>query len=179
MTIPEENAIAAYPPSVKAGNVTLRPLTLGGAIRISSLGVDIGKPVDKDALFRVAAVLAGEDDTKRFLKRSRVGLNALSSAVETVLNTAFTTYVKPAQGERKTTHFTPHGLGWPLEYAEWLCHEYGWSWQAALDTPLATVYALEAACRARNGGRHAGLDYIERQYRKDVKSGKAQPFRIG
>lgn len=173
--LPRENVIAAFPPSVKAGNVVLRPLTLGGAIRLAERGISTGARVPKDKLFVAAFVLSGAADLKRFLRRAKCGLQELSNAVETVLNTAYETFVKPLseQGEQQNA-LTPSGLGWALEFAEWLCAEYGWSWQAALDTPVATVYALAAACRARHGGKHGAPDYIERQFLADVKAGKAK-----
>lgn len=194
MDVPRENVIAAFPTSVKAGNVVLRPLTLGGAIRLAERGISTGARVPKDKLFVAAWILSGEavgagpsrprcssreKDLRRFLRKAKCGLQELSNAVEEVLNTAYETFVKPAAAQGKQVgHMTPHGLGWTLEFAEWLCAEYGWSWQTALDTPVATVYALAAACRQRNGGRHAGLDYIERKYRADIKAGKAKPFTI-
>lgn len=203
MDVPRENVIAAFPPSVKAGNVVLRPLTLGGAIRLAERGISTGARVPKDKLFVAAWILSDQSKSeveveqrnltnstvglrastspefRRFLRRAKCGLQDLSNAVEEVLNTAYETFVKPASAQGKQVgHMTPHGLGWPLEFAEWLCAEYGWSWQTALDTPVATVYALAAACRQRNGGRHAGLDYIERKYRADIKAGKAKPFTI-
>ena len=180
MTIPRENWIAAFPSSVKAGNVTLRALTLGGAIRLARIGVETNRRVPREKLFDAAFILSGETDQRRFLKRVKCGLQELSNAVETVLNEAYETWVKAASepNQNKVGHLTPHGIGWPLEYIEFLCAEYGWSFREALDTPVATAYALEVACRQRHGGRHAGFDYIERQYRKDLKSGRAKPIRI-
>jgi len=46
--------------------------------------------------------------------------------------------------------------------AECLCHEYGWTLDAALDTPLATAYALINCARQRNGGKNGGPDYYGR-----------------
>lgn len=178
MTIPRENWIAAFPSSVTAGNVTLRALTLGGAIRLARIGVETNRRVPREKLFEAAFILSGESDLKRFLKRAKCGLQELSNAVETVLNEAYETWVKPAAAPKKVRNLTPHGIGWPLEYLEFLCAEYGWSFQEALATPVATAYAFEVACRQRHGGRHAGLDYIERQYQKDIKSGRAKPIRI-
>ena len=180
MTIPRENWIAAFPSSVKTGNVILRPLTLGGAIRLARIGVETNRRVPREKLFEAAFILSGETDQRRFLKRVKCGLQELSNAVETVLNEAYETWVKAASepNQNKVGHLTPHGIGWPLEYIEFLCAEYGWSFREALDTPVATAYALEVACRQRHGGRHAGFDYIERQYRKDLKSGRAKPIRI-
>lgn len=187
MTPPPENTLAAFPPSRTAGNVVLRPLTLAGAILLGRDGVDCRRAVPHDKLFRAAYILAqcGDDafaanderGYRRFLRKAKCGLKELCSAVEAVLNDAFETWVKPPAPTGKTVeHLTPHGLGWPLEWAEFLCGEYGWTWREALAMPVATVFALGAACRQRHGGRHAGFDYIERQYRKEIKTGRAKPF---
>lgn len=173
MDIPVENALAFFPSTVRAGNVTLRPLTLAGLVRIGQLGVDVGRAIPDDRLFQVAAVLAGESDFRRFAKRARVGLKELCNAVEKVLNDAFSTYLKPQQAAGGTIHLTPHGLGMPLEYAEFLCAEYGWSWETSIETPLVTVLALVAAHRQRNGGKTGGLDYIEKKYAASLRKRKA------
>ncbi len=180
MIPPVENALAAFPPSSKAGNVVLRPLTLGAAIRLGCEGVDCGARIPEGKIFQAAFVLSGESDYRRFLRRAKCGLQELSKALETVLNEAFATWIKPPapSGASVVKHLTPHGLGWPLECAEFLCSEYGWSWQTALDTPVATCFALMAACRQRNGGKHAGLDYIERRYSKEIKAGRARPVKL-
>lgn len=178
MQVPCENCIAAFPPEVRAGNVVLHPLTLAGAIRLGAVGLDCGKAVPRNKLFEAAFVLSGNTDYRRFLRRAKCGLEELSKAVETVLNTAFATYLKAAAQKNATKHLTPHGLGWPLELAEFLCAEYGWSWQESLATPVVTVYALMAAARQRTGGKHGGFDYIERLYNKDVKAGKVKPIRL-
>ena len=183
--LPRENVIAAFPPSVKAGNVVLRPLTLGGAIRLAERGISTGARVPKDKLFAAAWILSStvpsassptgvDKDLRRFLRKAKCGLQELSNAVEDVLNTAYATFIKPnPENGAHQNELTPSGLGWALEFAEWLCAEYGWSWQTALDTPVATVYALAAASRARHGGKHGAPDYIERQFLEDVKAGKA------
>ena len=175
MPLPIENVIAAFPPSVRAGNVVLRPLTLGGAIRLAERGISTGSRVPKDKLFVAAWILSDSPQFRRFLRKAKCGLKELSNAVEEVLNTAYETYVKPLQRNGETQNaLTPSGLGWALEFAEWLCAEYGWGWREALDTPVATVYALAAACRARHGGKHGAPDYIERQFLADVKAGRAK-----
>ena len=194
--LPRENVIAAFPPSVKAGNVVLRPLTLGGAIRLAERGISTGARVPKDKLFVAAFVLSDEGKRekgigkreqalpsslfpnpsfRRFLRKAKCGLQQLSNAVETVLNTAYETYVAPKpENGKQMNELTPSGLGWALELSEWLCAEYGWSWRDALETPVATAYALIAAARARHGGKHGAPDYIERQFLADVKAGKAK-----
>ena len=178
MDIPRENILAAFPPSRTAGNVTLRPLTLGGVIRLAQRGVSIDGRIPRDKVVETAFVLSGGDDFKRFCRRAKCGLKELCNAVETVLNDAFETFVKPRAESGGVRHLTPHGLGWPLEYAEWLCAEYGWRWGEALETPVATVHALAAACRQRHGGRHGGFDYLERKYAADLKAGKVKPVTL-
>ena len=200
--LPRENVIAAFPPSVKAGNVVLRPLTLGGAIRLAERGISTGARVPKDKLFVAAWILSeggrcggsegcagsasrtsstsstfstSSTSLRRFLRRAKCGLQQLSNAVEEVLNTAYETYVAPKpENGKQLNELTPSGLGWALELSEWLCAEYGWSWRDALETPVATAYALIAAARARHGGKHGAPDYIERQFLADVKAGKAK-----
>ena len=179
MDIPHENFIAAFPPSRTAGNVTLKPLTLAGAIRLGERGVSLVRTVPRGQVVEAAWVLSGEPDLAKFCSRAKCGLAELSRAVEATLNDAFATFVKPAKappGKRRCV--TPHGLGWPLELAEWLCAEYGWRWGEALDTPVATVHALAAASRQRRGERRGGMDYIERQYVADAKAGRVKWFTL-
>ena len=179
MEIPHENYLAAFPQPRTAGNVTLKPLTLAGAIRLGELGVSLVKRVPRGQLVEAAFVLSGESDLEQFCKRANFGLSELSRAVEAILNDAFATYVKPAKppaGTRRS--LTPQGVGWPLELAEWLCAEYGWSWREALETPVATVHALAAASRQRRGARKGGLDYLERKYVADAKAGRVKWFTL-
>lgn len=179
MTVPRENFAAFYPQPVKVGGVMLRPVTLGDAVRMAQCGVEISRSVPDDALAIVASIMAGMT-VAQFSRRYKGGLSELSEAVEKVLNDGFATFIRARADERKgaVKHLTPHGIGWPLECAEFLCAEYGWSWGDAIDTPCATVFALIAACRERNGGKHGGLDYMERQYRDDLKAGRTQSIRF-
>ena len=179
MEIPHENYFAAFPQPRIAGNVTLRPLTLAGAIRLGERGVSLVRRVPRGQVVEAAFVLSGESDFVRFCRRTKCGLSELSQAVEDVLNDAFATYVKPGKAPAGTRRqLTPHGVGWPLELAEWLCAEYGWSFREALETPVVTVHALVAASRQRRGARHGGLDYLERKYVADAKAGRAKWFTI-
>ena len=182
MIPPPENFIAAFPPSRRAGNVILRPLSIEGAIRLGKEGVDCGRAVPRDKLVRAAFILSGERNSERFFKmadyfkRTDFPLHALSVAVEAVLNDAFSTFIAPARAPGpKVCNLTPHGLGWPLELAEAMMAEYGWTWEEAAKTPVARAWALLAACRQRQGGRFAGLDYAERLYAAAVKSGRVSP----
>jgi len=174
MAIPKENGLAFFPPSRKVGNITLRPLTLAGVVALADAGIDLGKRIDKDHLFQAAYILgqgAGLPEAPsfvKFLKRSRVGLAALSTTIESVLNDAYETYIRPARSSSTPTSLTPKGLGWPLEMAECLCAEYGWSWKDAINTPLATAHALLAAARVRHG-QPIGIDYTERHAKPITK----------
>lgn len=173
MTVPVENYYAAFPASYRAGNVTVGPLTLGGAIRLAHEGIDCGAAVSRDKVLMAAFVLSGETDYKRFLRRVKCGLQELSNAVEMCLNNAFETYVKPPpppKGAR--VHTGPHGFGWPLEIAEFLCGEYGWSWRDALATPVVTAYALVATSRQRHCSEPGGFDYMERIKSREVHERK-------
>jgi len=163
MTLPIENSIAAFPPCVKAGRVTLHALTIGDVISLSVRGVDVTKtPVQNDKIFETAFVLSGETDYRSFLRMAKCGLKQLSDAVEEVFDQAFLTRIPPHQENGDVIQMNPSGLGWPLELAESLCAEYGWSFDAALGTPLCRAFALQAVSRIRNGGKHGGPDYIER-----------------
>lgn len=178
MQIPVENVLAAYPPTRRVGALALGPLTLGGALALAALGVDFSKSrVETAKLPLAAAVLAGilspedalhgESRTvaralKRVEKAVKGDLKALAEAVEAVCNDAFATRIKPAVPKDAPVSFTPHGLGWPLRLAEQLCADYGWSFDAALATPLARAWALDACARERHGGKHGDFDYIER-----------------
>lgn len=182
--MPKECWLAAFPQPRAAGNAELLPLTLGGAAALGRLGIRLDRRVPRERAVEAAWVLAsggrpgGRDALRRFCRVTRCGLSELSAAVEAALDDAFATYLPPDPGRGGTRHLTPHGLGWPLETAEWLCAEYGWGWAEALDTPCATAFAMAAACRQRRGGRHAGLDYMERQYAADLKAGRAAPLEL-
>ena len=173
MTVPVENVFAAFPASYRAGNVTVAPLTLGGAIRLAHEGIDCGVAVPREKLHLAAFVLSGATDYKKFLRRAKCGLQELSNAVESALNNAFETYVKPPSPKSGTRmRVTPHGYGWPIEIAEFLCGEYGWSWRDALATPVVTAFALVAACRQRHGDEPGGFDYMERIKEREVHERK-------
>jgi len=173
MTIPHEDALAFFPRAVKVGNVTLLPLTLAGAVRLAEAGVDLAHRVPREKVLAAAQILARDGrEIGRFRLMFNGGLKALSRAVETVLNDAFETFVKPEVRQGATISLTPSGLGWPLELAEFLCAEYGWTFDAAIHTSVATVYALVAAARQRHDGKHAGLDYLQRDYAQKMKRAK-------
>lgn len=178
MQIPVENVLAAYPPTRCAAGLKLKPLTVGGALALAAMGVDFGKAKVEPAKLPLAvAVLAGilspeeticgerrivERAMRKAVRTIKRDFKAVEEAVETLLNDAFATRIKPAVPQGAPISFTPHGLGWPLRLAEQLCAEYGWPFEAALKTPLARAWALDACARERHGGKHGDFDYIER-----------------
>lgn len=171
MPFPPETFSALVPTDRTVGNVTLHPLTLRGVMEIARAGIDIHGAIPADRVFIVAHVLSVGSSVPldRFLKRAKVGLNALCKAVEETINEAFSTYLKP-QPEKNRVPGPPTGLGWPLEIAEFLCAEYGWNIAKALDTPASTAFALVAAYRQRNDVRHGEPDYVEKIAIKEWKA---------
>lgn len=187
MTVPCENVFAAFPASHRAGNATLGPMTLCQAILLGAFDVPLSTdmPVPDDKVVVAAMLLSpewrdadrmpGERDIRRFARRLQADPTELAKAVEAARGYAFSTYIKPPKppaGSRVRT--TPHGCGWPLEVAEFLCGEYGWSWRTALATPVVTAFALVAAARQRHGDEPGGFDYVERIKEREVHKRKRQ-----
>ena len=181
MTLPIENYLAAFPPvrTVRMGwlrrPVVLGPLTLGAAVMLDALGVNpCGTVAEKDTAIAAYVLTVtdfhvrpfDENDTsfKSFSKRVKRRLKDLCKAVNETLHDGMATYVKPAPDKNAVTSTTPHGVGWWLSYAEALCDDYGWTWEVALKTPLATVFALATAHRERYRIDHGDSDYVERAY---------------
>ena len=177
MTIPVENLIAAYPKPVSVcKGLALRPMTLGDAIVLSALSIDFTKGVDdphgmvaglllsgivpSEAMFDETAVKKGLKKILQKIGRRNVG--RLRQAVDEVFDKAFLTRLPFASAENAPVKISPDGLGWPLEIAEATAAEYGWSFDAVLQTPLVRLFALNAARHRRNGGKFSGPDYVER-----------------
>ena len=191
MTLPIENYLAAFPPvrTVRMGwlrrPVVLGPLTLGAAVMLDALGVNpCGTVAEKDAAIAAYVLSGGGGSEGRgrsggstsstlstystsfhlFERRVKRRLKDLCKAVNETLHDGMATYVKPAPDKNAVTSTTPHGVGWWLSYAEALCDDYGWTWEVALKTPLATVFALVTAHRERYRIDHGDSDYVERAY---------------
>ena len=174
--------------------VRLGPLTIGRAVLLDALGVDPQRNIaEKDAAL-VAYVLSGEvivgsrsctndvinstvglqlqTTTKRFQlfsRRVKRHLKPLAEAVNKICTDAFTTYVKPPKSNTNKISDTKTGAGWALDFAEALCADYGWSWETAINMPLATVFALSAASLDRYGLRPNCMDYEQRKAAKERK----------
>lgn len=190
MTVPCENVFAAFPASQRAGNATIGPMTLCQAILLGAFDVplEVKVPIPEDKIVIAAMLLSPEwrnadrlpvaDDFKRFAKQLKADAKELAEAVASARAFALSTYVKPPKpppGARVRT--TPHGCGWPLEVAEFLCGEYGWSWREALATPVVTAFALVAASRQRHGDEPGGFDYVERIEQRNVHERKRRAAR--
>ena len=183
MTLPIENFVAAYPARyvVRLGRwrkpVVLRPLTIGGAIFLDAIGIDVCRKIREADAAAVAFVLSQDFEhlpneeldvrLKAFSKLVKRHLQELCEAVDRSISDAFITYVKPAPPKNATPSFTPHGVGWALSYLEFMCSEYGWDWFWTRSMPLATVFALEVASRSRNQIDSGDSDYVERVYVKE------------
>lgn len=188
LTVPVENQLAAFPPKERVGKLTLYPMTIAHAIALERLGVSLeDHHVPEKSVPLAALVLSSEiaqdptsftqADLARAVRLATKDLAAVSDAVDRICRVAFATFIRaaaPAQSGGVVVSFIgPHGLGWPLENAAALCEIYGWSWREAINTPLCTVGALLAASRQLNGGKHAGLDYMQRNERREIRVRKA------
>lgn len=185
MTVPCENVFAAFPSTRRVGKIELGPMTLSQAILLGAFDVPLAADVPiPDAKLAIAAMLLSsewraadrlpeESDFRRFARRLKGDCREIKEAVEAVRAFSFSTYVKPPpppKGAR--VNKGPHGCGWPLEVAEFLCGEYGWSWRDALATPVVTAFALVAASRQRHADEPGGFDYMERIKEREVHERK-------
>ena len=186
MTLPIENYLAFFPATITVGMgwlrrpVRLGPLTIGRAVLLDALGVDPQREIaEKDAAI-VAYVLTRTDfhvrpfdesraSFNRFSRRVKGHLKPLAEAVNKIRVDAFTPYVKPPKPTTNRISTTKTGAGWALDFAEALCADYGWSWHEAVNTPLATAFALSAAYIDRHDLRPSCMDYEQRKAAKERK----------
>ena len=177
--VPVENLLAVFPARVRAGGVELSPLTIRDAVLLAVYGVDFTREIRGEFAVLAGAVLSGAVSAEDLADGRRAGkalsafarpyrrllfprrMSELERGVNEIVDKAFATRVL-VLGNVARISLTPSGLGWTLEIAETICHEYGWSWEETLRTPVATAYALLAAAHRRNGGKFGGPDYIER-----------------
>ena len=190
MTLPIENYLAFFPATITVGmgwlkpSVRLGPLTIGKAVLLDALGVDPQRRIAEKDTAIVAFVLSGDAVSHRFTsfqseavrhrfsafeRRVKRHLKPLAEAVNKICTDAFATYVKPPRRENKVASNTRTGAGWTLDFAEALCADYGWSWETAINMPLATVFALSAASLDRYGLRPNCMDYEQRKAAKERK----------
>ena len=185
MTLPIENYLAFFPATITVWMgwlrrpVRLGPLSIGRAVLLDALGVDPHRVIaEKDAAL-VAYVLSQPSQSlnlstsqrafKRFERRVKRHLKPLAEAVNKIRSDAFTPYVKPPKPTTNRISTTKTGAGWALDFAEALCADYGWSWHEAVNTPLATAFALSAAYMDRHDLRPSCMDYEQRKAAKERK----------
>lgn len=189
--LPLETVIAVFPNAAR-GEKSLRPLTLAHATVLEALGVRTDKDIPPESALlaavvmsrdagEVGALMSGGDEAVAEIRRDAKmiadegeTLERLTERVNAVLDAAFLTFVPSGAAVEVTrTVFRPTGYGWPLEYADVVCHEYGWPWEYAMTMPLSRLFGLVVCARQRNGGEAGGPDYFERiQIKEDVKKVK-------
>ena len=176
LEIPVEALIATYPRAIDVRGVTLRPMTLGDAILLSVLGVNFNAGTTEPQALMAGLLLSGRVDSEsifcekvvtRQLRRllAKIGkhhVDELHQAVDAIIDKSFLTKIKFAVPKGAPIQISPDGLGWPLVLAEEMCSSYGWSFERAIDTPVARAFALHAANHRRNGGKFGAPDYVER-----------------
>lgn len=196
--LPFETILAVSPPSaeVKIGifrKLRLRPMTLTHAVAMYTFGCDIDHELDKPQALIGAWILAQDEKElyrklvdglsnraikkiSSFIRRCALKADDILTAVNRQIEIGFKTYVPPkrtAEGAQ-ILQSENQGYGWPLEMAEHLCGEYGWSFEDAMNTPVAQVMALVSVGRIRIGGEAGGPDYWQRREIEELK--KSNPL---
>lgn len=160
----------------------LRPMTLLHATAMEAFGVDLDrKEIDGDHMLIAAWILAQTPDQIRremtriedgqatrdfaeWARNVRETPDAISAKVNREINLAFHNCV-PAQQSGKPNLLSdgmPQGYGWPIEIAEAMCAEYGMSFREAMETPMASAFAMIACERKRYEVPSGGPDYYDR-----------------
>lgn len=173
--------IAAVFPIGGTGRFRLRAVALCDVVMLEALGVDCDAPVPPGRAMAAAWVLSSPPGALGDLTWSPAeGAEAfarweaahrgwdpaeVAREVDAALNRAWATFVPPRRERSGGEDMGPGmrtGLGWPLEYGEWLSAEYAVPFDEAMRTPVMRAFALSACARARGGGGHGGPDYFER-----------------
>lgn len=186
--LPLETIVAVFPGAVQKGGDSFRPLTLAHVCAMEALGVDMSRDIPPENALLAAAVMAQdagcvsamvedfpqaraelEEAVERFKARGE-SVDALVERVNAVMDAAFVTFVPGGteDGRGRTCSLVPAGYGWPLEYADLICHEYGWRFDEVMTMPLSRMFGLIACARARSGGKAGGPDYYERVALKEI-----------
>lgn len=184
--LPFETILAVSPPSaeVKIGRfrtLHLKPITLTHIVALEAFGCSIDYNLERSQALIAAWFLSqkGEALIDRIIdianpkvakklgkfihKVSRKG-KEIQDVVNRHIEISFKTYV-PGKKSGSGTELmggAPEGYGWPLEIAEHLCGEYGWTFEKAMCTPIARALALVSVGRIRLGGDAGGPDYYQR-----------------
>lgn len=187
--LPIETLNALFVAGEGVGNVTLRPATLAHLAAMEAFGVDVSKGIAFEKTHLVAWILTldfegcsrailddffARSEMARWMEGARCSAAVLYPLVVRVLQRAFSAYVAGADDGKDgaTTYSAPRGFGYPLEIAEFLCHEYGWTIEEAMNAPLARVYGMMNCARQRSGGKNGDFDYYERILQRAFKDAK-------
>lgn len=182
--LPFETRLALFPRrslDVRIGlfrRLRLRPITLERAavMEMFNCGMLDGEVGKSQAL--VAAWILSADDkdvrlivegkrggAKRFIRSLSRKVDVVHRAVNILVGEAIIPFIPPKKDENGAVEVDdgiPKGNGWPLEIAEALCANYGWSFEYAMKIEVQTALALVAVCRQRCGGAAGGPDYFDR-----------------
>ncbi len=178
--LPVETIAATFPIG-GTGRFRLRAVALCDVVMLEALGVDCDAAVTPDRAMVAAWVLSSPPGALGGLAWSPAeGAEAfarweaghrewdpaeVAREVDAALNRAWSTFIPPRRdrpGGEEMAAGMRTGLGWPLEYGEWIASEYGIPFDEAMRTPVIRAFALSACARTRNGGGHGGPDYFER-----------------
>lgn len=175
--LPVETINALFASPVKVGKTTLKPVTLAHIAAFAALGITNDSGIDVEHALLASWLLTmdsdglavvvnggGTDGFEDWTRRTNPDAYELFPVVNRMLLEAYSTFV-PGQDDGKqaeSVFSTPTGFGYSLEFAELLCHEYGWDFHRAINTPLVLANGLVCCARKRNGGKNAGPDYYER-----------------
>lgn len=175
--LPVETVEAIFPSSGSVGKLTFNPMTLAHAAAMETLGVSLKDGINADNVLLcgwilsiksedIPSVVRAKSKTSAFAawcEKNNPDIYEIGPLITEIVNAGFSTYVPPsADGNEQKIFTSESGFGWVLEIAERLCHEYSWTMDIALSTPLSRAYALMCAARVRNGGKNGGPDYYGR-----------------
>lgn len=124
----------------------------------------------------------GRPISRSWMRAATRHLDKVRAAVVSLLSNAYITYVPPkredgAVQEINSMGVSGHGYGWPLEIAEALCAEYGWSFETAIRTTVGQALALVSVKRGRHG-EAGGPDYYDRIREQRMRDAGLIPRRL-
>lgn len=160
----------------------LRPMTLLHATAMEAFGVDLDQreiggdqmliaawilTLTPEGLRREMARIEGGEATRDFeewARDVRDTPDAVSASVNRAINLAFNNCVPGPKGDKPNllSDGLPQGCGWTIEIAEALAAEYGAPFDRAMETPMASAFAMLACARRRNEIPNGGPDYYDR-----------------
>lgn len=177
--LPKETIEAIFPRAVQVGEISLGPLTLKHATVMEVCGIVVAPRNCNDILKSYEGcwllTIQAEDITddfldedfrrprlSRWIRESKLSSEDAVSGLDWIMKMAFDPFVPGKKENKKRFDDLGEGYGWTLELGECLSHEYGITFDDALEIPLSRVFGLMAAMRQRNSGESGGADYYDR-----------------